>query len=554
MVTKKRRTKKKKKKRRCFREGFGGILGWDGLVTESNQQLSRFTAIFAGGTLLSRVLGLVRDMVIFAFLPKAAQNAFLFAFKFPNMLRDMFGEGAMNAVFVPIFAASHEKDSQEEYKRLVAATLSAVLILFLALTVVGVLLMPFLPALLEVLRTFTGKDLPDPGELKKMVRLVQWTFPYLFFIGLTAFAMGPLFVAKHYATPAWSPLLLNVALIASCLVLKDCFTNPAYALVVGVWVGGVAQLSVMYWQMHKRSGVLWPRFQLLHPGVRKAAWLLLPIVLGQATGEVNKLVDAFFAYSLQEVPALFAANRLVQLPLSIFGTGVAVAILPTLSRAAAKGDVRQLRTTLVDGLRRSAFAILPAMAGLMVLARPLVRLLFERGAFDAEAADHAAISLQYYAAGLLFFAWVKVMAQAFFATHNTKTPVIVASLSMLLNILLNCVLVGSMGYKGLALGTTLSYTANFVILLVLLYNRYGALWEGGAVGAFVRMVFATVIMACVTYGLNVKIEMSLGIESLGAKLMAVLIPVGVGVVLYGVLCRVFRIPEWEHFCKVFQKK
>ncbi len=516
-------------------------------MSESRRQLSRFTAIFAAGTLFSRAFGLVRDIVVLGMLPSAAREAFLLAFKFPNMLRDMFGEGATNAVFVPLFSASREKDSEADYKRLVSATLSAMLLLFLFLTVAGVLLMPLLPLALEAMGRFTGAVLaPD-------VRLLQWIFPYFFFIGLAAFATAPLFAAKRYAIPAWSPVLLNIALIASCLLLRDRFDNPAYALAAGVWLGGAAQFLLLFASMKKHSGVVLPNFQLRHPGVRRASLLLLPVVLGQSAGEVNKLVDSLFAYNLGEVSTLYAANRIVQLPLSVFGIGVAVAILPALSRAAARQEPDRLRETLIDGLRRAAFLILPAMAGMIVLAGPILRLLFERGAWSQENTDHAAAALVYYGAGLLSFAWVKVAAQGFFAVHDTKTPVIAASLSMLLNIALNLALVGPMGYRGLALATTLAFTANFLGLFVFFGRRHGKLWDAPMLLALGKMALASVIMAALVHGLNLKLEAAMGIETLLARACAVLAPVALGAACYAATCKLLKVPELNHMLGSLKK-
>ena len=233
-------------------------------------------------------------MVLGALIPAVSRDAFFFAFKLPNMLRDMLGEGATNAAFVPVFAESHEKDSPEAYRELISACMSAMLLIFGVLTLLGVLIMPYVPQMLTLARVFTGSTPKDVATLHSTVRLLQGIFPYLFLIGMAVFAMAPLFIAKHYATPSWSPLLLNVALILSCLALRNYFEEPAWALVIGVWLGGLAQLVVMYAALFRKVGVIWPNFRLRHPGIRKVFWLLGPVIVGQATGEVNKLVDSFF--------------------------------------------------------------------------------------------------------------------------------------------------------------------------------------------------------------------------------------------------------------------
>jgi len=523
---------------------------------ESRQQLSRFAAIFAGGTMLSRVLGLVRDMILGAYIPDVSRDAFLFAFKLPNMLRDMLGEGAANAAFVPVLSESQERQTPEEFRALVSAAMSAMIILFGVLTVGGVLAMPLLPAILELLRPLTGADPKDTEQIRLTIRLMQWTFPYLFLIGMAVFAMGPLFTVKHYSTPSWSPVLLNLSLIATCLAFHRWFPDPAWALVIGVWLGGVAQLAAMWLAMHRHVGVWRPSFRLAHPGVARIFWLLTPVILGQATGEVNKLVDNFFAYSLEEgtVSALFYANRLVQLPLSIFGVAVAVSILPSISHAAARRDDAEIRDTLVHGLRQSFFLIAPAMTGMLLLARPIVRLLFERGHFDPRMTELTTASLIFYGLGLLSFAWVKVSVQGFYAVQNTKTPVIVASASMFLNILLNCALVGPMGYRGLALATSISFTVNFILLYVLLGNRFGPLWDAEMGVSMLRVLVATAIMGAVSYGIWWRADYALGGHTVMTQSIALALAIGTAAAVYATLCKVLRIDEFDHLLSALRRR
>ncbi len=493
----------------------------EGARTQPNE-LSRFAAIFASGTMLSRVLGLARDMVFAHAIPGAALGAFLFAFSLPNMLRDMLGEGAVNAALVPVFSTTRETEDMDSYRRSVAAVMSMMLIIFVVLTVLGVLAMPLAPMALSMLKPITGQPLPQSETaLIELVRLLQWTFPYLFFIGAAVFAMAPLFVAKRYGTPSWSPMLLNVALILCACTLRDRFENPAWALVVGVWLGGLAQLVVLWCDMYRHVGVVLPSFRLRNSAVAQTLLLLAPVVLGQAAGEVNKLVDRFFAMSLGEdkVLALYVSNRLVQLPLSIFGVAVAVAVLPALSRAHAREDARESRRLLIYGLRQSFFLSMPAMIALIALREPVIRLLFERGEFGHTATQQAAGALFYAAMGLVSFAWVKVMVQAYYARHDTRTPVIVATCSMLLNIALNIVLVHPMGYEGLALSTSISFTVNFVALYILHASRQGAAWNHDFVASLCIMTAASVVMGVSAYGVSFTLARWLGDATLIARAM-----------------------------------
>lgn len=514
---------------------------------------SRLAAIFAGGTLFSRVLGLLRDLVL-VLIPAASRDAFIVAFKFPNMLRDLIGEGASNAAFVPVFSESLEKDSEEEYRELVSAAMSMMIVVLGTLTALGVFLLPHIIQLLNVLQPLTRAEEVPQDRIDLMISLSCWTFPYLFFIGLAIFMMAPLFTMKRYAVPSWSPALLNIAIITTCLLLRDRFAEPAYALVVGVWLGGAAQLGVQYVALGRVSGVWRPNFKLAHPGVRTILWLLLPVLLGQSAGEINKLVDILFAASLEEgtVSALFYANRLVQLPLSIFGIATAVAILPSISRAAARGSNDAIRDTLMQGLRQSFFPVFPAMIGLMVMGRPVVRLLFEYQHFTPEDTTRTATALLFYAAGLLSFAWVKVAVSGFYGVQDTKTPVIIASGSMLLNILLNCVLVGPLGFRGLALATTISFTINFLFLYLFLCERFGRLWDAEFLGGLLRMAVAGIMMGVVAYGVYYNAVRLLPPDGVLTRAAVVFLPVAAAVIAYVTICWGLKVPELKNFLSVFR--
>jgi putative peptidoglycan lipid II flippase len=447
--------------------------------TSAREDTTRFALVFAGGTFLSRIVGLVRDVTLGALIPTQLLGMFFFAFRFPNMLREMLGEGAVNAAFVPVFSEQQLRRSPEEYRRLVANVFGVMTLLFFGLVIVGVMVMPLTPPFLRAVESITGRLEHTHEGLAETVRMMQWTFPYIFFIGLTAFAMAPLFVQRHYFTPSWSPVLLNIALIGACVGLRFFFDNPAWALVVGVWLGGIAQLAVMWRALYRYVGVGLPMFSLGDPSIRTIFLLLFPVILGQAAGEVNKVVDSFFAYSLGApvVAALFYANRLVQMPLSLFGVAVSVAVLPSLSRAVAQSDDARFRGLLLTGFRQSAFLMVPATVVMTLFSEPLIQALFEHGVFQHEDTVRTARALAVYSLGLLAFAWVKIAVQGFYAEQHTRTPVIVSSGAMLLNLGLNILFVKPFGYVGLCAATSLSYVANFVVLYILLSGRRGILLD-----------------------------------------------------------------------------
>lgn len=525
-------------------------------MSTTRQSATRFMAIFASGTLLSRLLGLVRDMAVAQYIPPASREVFLFAFRFPNMLRDMLGEGAVNAAYVPLFTRTLENEGEAAFQRVVRACLGATLILFAILTLIGMVLVPLIPGALHLLQPFTGQAMPEDAHLALAQSVTPWVMPYLLMIGAAVFAMGPLFVKRHYGTPSWSPVILNLALIASCFVARGWFPEPAWALVAGVWLGGIGQVAVMWHAMKRHAGVGLPSLELRHPGVRKALILLVPVVLGQATGEVNKLVDASFAFKLQAVTHLYYANRLVQLPLSIFGIAVAVAILPAISAAGAREDHEEIRDTLRHGFRQSAFLVLPAMVGLLVLGEPIMRLLFSHrgGEFSPEDARSSAGALFYYAWGLLAFAWVKVGVQGFFAVHETKTPVLIATISMALNIVMNMALVGPMGFQGLALATTISYTINALALYAMLARRFGTLNSGAFALGMVKNTVSAVGMACAAWGLHRALVAWIPGDGLLWDLIHVVPPVAASILLYPALCAVLRSEDVALLGRLLQRR
>ncbi|MDK1021478.1 MAG: murein biosynthesis integral membrane protein MurJ, partial [Candidatus Hydrogenedentes bacterium] len=523
-------------------------------MADEQKEHYRFAAIFAGGTMFSRVLGLVRDLTWIA-LPTASVDAFIVAFRLPNMLRELFGEGASNAAFIPVFSDTLETDSDDAFRELVSAAMSAMLLLLAALTVLGIIILPGLLGTLDLLDVFTQREEISQERIDLMINLAVWTFPYIFLIGMAIFFMAPLYSIKHFFTPSWSPALLNIALIASCLLLRDAFAEPAFALVIGVWIGGVAQLLVQYITLGIKVGVWYPNFHLRHPGIRTVLWLMLPVVFGQSAGELNRLVDILFAASLPgegTVRTLYFSNRLVQLPLSVFGLATSVAIFPTMSRFGARDDHAKIRETLLMGLRLSFFLIVPAMLGLIVMGEPIIRLLFERSFFGAEDTSRTAAALMIYAAGLLSFAWVKVCVTGFYAVKDTRTPVIIASASMLCNILLNIVLIGPLGYKGLALATTISFTINAFFLYLFLWQKFGKMYDAEFLQSLLRITIAAILMAAVTYGVYLNVLKILPGDGLTYRAVHVLVPITAAVATYAGLCAALRVPELRGFTSMLR--
>ena len=530
-------------------------------MTRVDGGISRFTAIFASGTLFSRVLGMARDILTVNLIPTASLDAFIVAFKLPNMLRDIVGEGAMNAAFVPVFTEYREKEPEADFRNLLASAMGVMALVLTVLSLAGVFLVPALIQAVDALRVFTGAAPRAHEELQLAARLARWTFPYLFFIGMTVFAMGPLFTLRQYAAPSWSPCLLNVAIILCCLLFRDGLPwiggDPAWALVAGVWLGGLTQLALLQYALWKQSGVWRPTFRLTHPGVKRIMLLMGPVIVGQAAGEVNKLADTLFAYSLPEegiVTALYCANRLVQLPLSMFGFATAAAILPIVSACYSRQDMDGLRRTVMQGVSQTVFLVAPAAFGLIVLGAPIVRLLFERGSFTAEDTTRTATALGIYALGLLAFSLVKVAVTGFYGMQDTKTPVIVSSCAMLLNVALNMLLIRPMGYQGLAWATTISYTVNFIALYALLAHRTGELWDASFITGLIRTSVAAIVSAAAAYGTRIRVSALFNEDVLLSRLACVGLPIMVAMICYFVLAWSIGAPEARRTLSWFTRR
>lgn len=525
-------------------------------MADTHAQHSRYAAIFAGGTMISRVLGLVRDQVMAWLIPPGAFDAFVVAFRLPNMLREIIGEGATNAAFVPVLSERLESGKREGFARLAASTFGVMILVLAALTIAGILLIPALMHALHYVDEFTGKPSIEPERVAYLTELSVITFPYLFFIGLAVFCAAPLFSLGHYSTPSWTPALLNIALIAMCIVARDWFPDPAHALIAGVWIGGIAQLGVQYYAFARETGIWRPQFHLREPGIGRMFLLLVPVVIGQAAGEINRLVESLFAYGLGAgtVRALFLATRLVQLPLSIFGSATAVAILPTLARSGSRNATEEMRDVLITGLRQSFFLVVPSAAGLMVLAQPIVQLLFERGQFGPDATTMTATAVMISSAGLLSFAWVKVLATGFYAAQNTRTPVVIASSCMVFNVLLILVLIGPLGYKGLALATTISFTINAVLLYVFLWQKVGPLYNAAFLPGLLRIACATMLMAVAAYVTHFSLAAALGNDSFWSQIMNTGAGIAVAILVYIAASRALKVQELDGFLRAFKRR
>jgi putative peptidoglycan lipid II flippase len=430
------------------------------------------TAVVSSMTMLSRVLGLVRDVVFARLLgASAGTDAFFVAFRIPNFLRRLFGEGAFNQAFVPVLSEYRSQGSMAAVKLLVdrvAGTLGGTLMLITLLGVVGA------PLLIWLFAPGFGDE---PEKRTLAVEMLRLTFPYLFFISLVAFAGSILNTWNRFAVPAFTPVLLNLSLIGAALFLTQYFAEDrqAVALAWGVLVAGVVQLLFQLPFLMRLGLMPRPRMLWSDPGVRKILALMAPALFGVSVSQINLLLDTVLASLLKtgSVTWLYYADRLTELPLGVFGIAIGTVILPSLSRHHAEQSPEHFSRMLDRALRLVLLIGFPAAVALTLLAEPLLATLFYYGEFAAGDVWMSSLALEAYATGLLAFMLIKVLAPGYFARQDTKTPVKIGIIAMVANMVFNLLLVWHLRHSGLALATAMSAWINA-----------GLLWRGLHRGGF----------------------------------------------------------------------
>lgn len=406
--------------------------------------LIRATGIVGSGTLLSRVLGFVRDMVIARIFGAGdATDAYFVAFRIPNFFRRLFAEGSFSLAFVPVFAEYYRNRGHEELRKLVDAVSGALIAALFLMTALGMwgagwFISIFAPGFAD-----------NASQFLLAQDLLRITFPYLFFISLTALAGGILNTMGRFFVPAVTPVLLNVSLIAAALLGAPYFDEPITALAWGIFFAGVAQFALQLPVLWKLKVLPRPNWQWGHAGVKKVAKLMVPTLLGSSVAQINLLFDTLLASLLisGSVTWLYYADRLLEFPLGVFGVALGTVILPTLSKRVAAGEHEAELATLAWALRWSFLIALPAAVGLAMLAEPILLALFTYEAFAASDAHFAAWALSAYALGLPAFIVIKALAPSFYARQDTKTPVKIAVMAMILNMVLNVLFITYIAWR-----------------------------------------------------------------------------------------------------------
>lgn len=499
--------------------------------------------VVGGFTLLSRMAGYIRDIVVASFFGAGLiSDAFFMAFCIPNLCRRLFGEGALSIAFIPVFSDCLNRQGRDQANLLATTAFRVLFLLLMTIVAIGMFWAPHIVKLMA----YGWSD--DPEKIALCVRLTRIMLPYVLFIGLTALCMSILNVFDHFAAPALAPVLLNVSMITAVLV-ASMYTRELMEIVqwlaVGVLVGGMLQLALQWPFLIKRGIRPWKQFRFRHPALSKTARYLLPVLFGSSAYQINAIAIKYMASNLAQgsVSYLYYADRLIQFPVGIFGLAAATAVLPALSKNAALKQWHELRETFTRAMRMVLFVIMPAMVGLIVLREPIVKLLFKRGAFNLQHAEITAGVLLCYAVGLWAISVVRIVLNVFYAMQVIWTPTIIGALCIAANVAMGLLLIGPMQYYGLALSLSLSSILNLFLLLIVLRRYLGAFGWRSIFGSVCASAFCAAVMGGVVWWLSVAL-MPPNMPLTSIKLLiGLFVCIIVGIIVFSTTAYVFQLHD-----------
>jgi putative peptidoglycan lipid II flippase len=499
------------------------------LSGSEEKKVSQAAGVIGFFTFLSRILGLVRDMVLARlFGAGMAADAFFVAFRIPNLLRSLFAEGSLTIAFIPVFTEYLTTRSKKEAFDLARIILTLLALILAVVALLGVLLSPWIVRIQAF--GFGGSG----AKYDLTVLLARITFPYIFLISLVAFFMGVLNSLRRFAAPAAAPIFLNVGIIGAAYLISPHCGEPIVGVAVGVLIGGILQVLLQIPWALKEGLKLFPRWQPGHPAVKKIGLLMLPAIFGSAVYQFNQFIGTLLASFLAEgsVSWLYYADRLVQFPLGVFAIAISTAALPSLAVQASKRDLDQFGDTLSHALRLTFFISLPCTAGLIILGRPIISLIFEKGAFDTTATQMTNYGLFFYALGLWAFSGIRVTVSAFYALQDTKTPVKVAFVAVIVNLILSLIFMGPLKHGGIALALSLASSLQFCLLVFFLKRKIRISGLRQVVITAVKCIFSAAVMGLGVIFVHSRwLTTGLGDGSWGMALnLAGLI--GIGVIIY----------------------
>lgn len=520
-----------------------------------HESIMRSAGVVAGAVLLSRLSGLVREIVMARlFGAGEATDAFLLGFRIPNLTRDLFAEGALSAAFVPTFTHYLSTKGKKDAALLADLVASAIVVLVGGLCVLGVLLSPVLVHLLA-----SGWFVEAPGKAQLAIHLTRIMFPFLLLVAVAAQGMGILNACGQFGVPALASSLFNIGSVIFGLVLGFLIgphvgITAIEGMAYGVVLGGALQMVWQFPSLRRAGFSFHLKWMWSHPGLREILLLMVPAIVGNAAVQVNVMVNTNFAAGIVDplrgvdgpVSWLAYAFRFMQLPLGLFGVAIASATLPAISRSASAGDMAEFRETLSKSLGMVFLLTFPSSVGLIVLGKPMIAAVYQGGAFQTYDTHQTALALSCYAVGLVGYAATKVLAPAFYAIRDARTPMIVSLCSIAINYLVAWSLVrhAGMGHAALALSTSAVAIFAFLSLFWILRGRIGGIEGRALLASSIKICTASVIMGAVVMLSDKIITAWLGVSKL-ACLADVLLSALLGLLVFYLICRMVKLPELE---------
>ncbi len=505
-------------------------------------RLARSAGVTGAATLASRILGLARDQMLAALFGAGNEmDAFVVAFRIPNLVRDLFAEGAMSAAFVPAFTRELTLHGKRDAWRLGNNVLNTLLITTGAIVIGGIV---FARPLIAI---YAGDFASVPGKLELTVRLTRVVLPFLTMVAVAAATMGMLNSLHHYFVPALSPAMFNVATIVLVVVLAPLMPRfglpPIMAVAIAALAGGLGQIAIQ-WPALRREGFRYQRlFDPRDPGLRRVLMLMGPGTIGLAATQVNLFVNTLLATGQGTGAAswLTYAFRLMYLPIGLFGVSIGTAVLPAVSRQATVGDTAGIRRTVSRGLAMMLVLTVPATAGLMVLATPIVQLLFERGRFLPADTAATAAALRLYAIGLIGYSAVRIASPTFYAIGQSRTPALVSAGAIAVNVIASVALVRAIGFEGLALGGSIAAIVNAALLLGLLRRRIGGLEGRRLLMTLAKVIVSSIVMAAAAVAIQHTMDRVLPGSHLTSQAIRLGAAIGGSLAALAIMANILRV-------------
>jgi putative peptidoglycan lipid II flippase len=504
----------------------------------------------SAGTFASRILGLVREQV-FAYLFGAgmAADAFVAAFRIPNLLRDMFAEGALSAAFIPTFTEKLEHHGRDEAFRVGRIVLSFLLVSVSLLVAAGIIFAP------NVVNQIAGGFEDVPGKIQLTTDLARIMMPFLLLVSMAALLMGMLNSLGFFGVPAFAPMFLNLGMIGAGFLICPLFDPPIIGMAIGVILGGIGQFAFQLPTALKNGFKFRLDFHFSDPAFRKIVQLMIPMAIGYSATQINVFIVTRLAASLEQgsVAYLNYAFRLMHLPLGMFALAIATVSLPEISRYAALKDQQKMAETYLKSLKLGLFLVIPASIVLIFGGGPIISVLFQHGRFSYQDTLGASSALAFYSIGLLAYSAVRITVPVFYAFKETAKPIVASIVSVAANISLCYLLMGSLGFRGLALAASISGFLNILILLVMLKSRLPELRFLPEIKPLAKIGLINLILAALILAWRHYLSFNLQHSSLPLRIINLLILLIGAIIIYLVMARLTRIEQIKGLQRIFKR-